>query len=692
MESTSKSEQEFCVVEVPGFIKCRTTVLGVDALMDVLKGFESTSSCSSQVCICNLLEWITRYAIELIWFFPFDPPPSPPVRPTNKKQTSKCSNTKTSKKNEKFYIINFNKKTNLNNVLDKYADFYYDDNHHLYRNELLINNYSKLNDIWFIDKSYNLKLLKNSREQARKFHNIRSHLFLLLFDQSLNVDFVYHRMVCNHTATLMLEKSIMAYWDSKKNIEVGKQHVNVGTVGHTLADVNVGTVGQIENAPTEFSEFHKLLEDEDEKTSASVNVELDTDSLRYAPVDYPCQADYIKNMITDVAQIVLELAVNFKTIENINNNGIAGRKSLNRFLALDTRLMKKPVVFRRLRINGIHEFNSAIKLSLDRRCQRKSVISSSSKVQRFLRDDFTNTDPMNEIENQSIFAGEKVESTATSHDNFDCKSMLLYRSYFTPYFAENSECEEDTINEASIHLKKVADMKDFLPGEMFRKLVDEIKSEYVVNRQNKKISANISEKSTILNNLIALTTSIEAGRVEEGRGFPDIASEINGFSKQISEGAKETRARIKMVLRTGTSNFLRRADSIVTNLREELTSAGVQKFKNQTSETDYSFTIRESDHHNKTLIYNWNMLSKKDTRRYIPLSKNHRSLFYFITTDVTGSIRFKDRREMVMPGDNIRTELRKFSSIFTDVDYNLDIVNKRPIGLNKNNRNKSKLH
>ena len=46
-------------------------------------------------------------------------------------------------------------------------------------------------------------------------------------------------------------------------------------------------------------------------------------------------------------------------------------------------------------------------------------------------------------------------------------------------------------------------------------------------------------------------------------------------------------------------------------------------------------------------------LKKEEGGRHTPFFQNYKPQFYFRTTDVTGGVKFKDGREMVMPGDNV---------------------------------------
>ena len=52
------------------------------------------------------------------------------------------------------------------------------------------------------------------------------------------------------------------------------------------------------------------------------------------------------------------------------------------------------------------------------------------------------------------------------------------------------------------------------------------------------------------------------------------------------------------------------------------------------------------------------VLSKDEGGRHTPFFKGYRPQFYFRTTDVTGDITLPDGVEMVMPGDNIRMQVK----------------------------------
>ena len=57
------------------------------------------------------------------------------------------------------------------------------------------------------------------------------------------------------------------------------------------------------------------------------------------------------------------------------------------------------------------------------------------------------------------------------------------------------------------------------------------------------------------------------------------------------------------------------------------------------------------------------VLSKDEGGRHTPFFSNYRPQFYFRTTDVTGSIKLPEGKEMVMPGDNVAIEVTLIAPI-----------------------------
>ena len=57
------------------------------------------------------------------------------------------------------------------------------------------------------------------------------------------------------------------------------------------------------------------------------------------------------------------------------------------------------------------------------------------------------------------------------------------------------------------------------------------------------------------------------------------------------------------------------------------------------------------------------VLTKDEGGRHTPFFNGYRPQFYFRTTDVTGSITLPEGVEMVMPGDNIRMEIKLITPI-----------------------------
>jgi elongation factor Tu len=57
------------------------------------------------------------------------------------------------------------------------------------------------------------------------------------------------------------------------------------------------------------------------------------------------------------------------------------------------------------------------------------------------------------------------------------------------------------------------------------------------------------------------------------------------------------------------------------------------------------------------------VLSKEEGGRHTPFFNGYRPQFYFRTTDVTGACTLPEGIEMVMPGDNVKMEVKLIAPI-----------------------------
>jgi len=67
------------------------------------------------------------------------------------------------------------------------------------------------------------------------------------------------------------------------------------------------------------------------------------------------------------------------------------------------------------------------------------------------------------------------------------------------------------------------------------------------------------------------------------------------------------------------------------------------------------------------------VLKKEEGGRHTPFFNGYRPQFYFRTTDVTGVVTLPEGTEMVMPGDNVVTDVELITSIAMDKELRFAI-------------------
>src|SRR5437762_1907771 len=99
---------------------------------------------------------------------------------------------------------------------------------------------------------------------------------------------------------------------AKSKFERNKPHLNIGTIGHidhgkTTLTAAITKVLHDHNPSTAFTPFDMIDKAPEERqrgiTISIAHVEYETPNRHYAHVDCPGHADYIKNMLTDAAQL-----------------------------------------------------------------------------------------------------------------------------------------------------------------------------------------------------------------------------------------------------------------------------------------------------------------------------------------------------------------------------------------------------
>ena len=99
---------------------------------------------------------------------------------------------------------------------------------------------------------------------------------------------------------------------AKQKFDRSKEHVNIGTIGHVDHGKTTLTAA-ITKYFGEFMAYDQIDKAPEEKargiTINTAHVEYSTDKRHYAHVDCPGHADYVKNMITGAAQMVVSILV-----------------------------------------------------------------------------------------------------------------------------------------------------------------------------------------------------------------------------------------------------------------------------------------------------------------------------------------------------------------------------------------------
>ncbi|MCD6132611.1 MAG: elongation factor Tu, partial [Candidatus Hydrothermae bacterium] len=137
--------------------------------------------------------------------------------------------------------------------------------------------------------------------------------------------------------------------------------------------------------------------------------------------------------------------------------------------------------------------------------------------------------------------------------------------------------------------------------------------------------------------------TVVTGRVERGRLTPGEEVEIVGFR---DEPIRTTVTSIEM--------FRKILDEALPGDNVGLLLRGVKK-----DEVERGMVVAKPGSINphkkfRAQVY---VLKKEEGGRHTPFFTGYRPQFYFRTTDVTGTIKLPEGREMVMPGDHVNLEV-----------------------------------
>jgi elongation factor Tu len=141
---------------------------------------------------------------------------------------------------------------------------------------------------------------------------------------------------------------------------------------------------------------------------------------------------------------------------------------------------------------------------------------------------------------------------------------------------------------------------------------------------------------------------VVTGRIERGKGVVSDVVEIVGLkdtTKTIITGVEMFRK----ILDSGEAGD--NVGCLLRGTKKEEVERG-QVLAKPGSITPHTDFIAE--------VY---ILSKEEGGRHTPFFKGYRPQFYFRTTDVTGDITLPEGVEMVMPGDNVKMDVKLITPI-----------------------------
>ena len=143
--------------------------------------------------------------------------------------------------------------------------------------------------------------------------------------------------------------------------------------------------------------------------------------------------------------------------------------------------------------------------------------------------------------------------------------------------------------------------------------------------------------------------TVATGRVERGTVKIQENVEIVGMNEKT-----------RTVVVTGVEMFRKLLDQAIAGDNIGLLLRGVQRNEIERGQVlAKPGSIKPHTHFN-SVVY---VLTKEEGGRHTPFFNGYRPQFYFRTTDVTGIIELPEGTEMVMPGDNIKMEIKLITPI-----------------------------
>jgi len=394
---------------------------------------------------------------------------------------------------------------------------------------------------------------------------------------------------------------------AKKKFERTKPHINVGTIGHvdhgktTLTAAITKTLAL--KGEAEYRSFDSIDNAPEERargiTIAIAHVEYETDNRHYAHVDCPGHADYIKNMITGAAQMDGAILVVSAP------DGPMPQTREHILLARQVEVPAMVVFLNKVDMMDDEELLELVEMELRELLSKYGFPGDEIPI----------------IRGSGLKA---LESASTDPSAPEYQPILELMAAVDSYIPTPARAVDKPFLMPIEDVFGIKGRGTVVTGRIERGVVK-------VGEEIEIVGIRETRKTVV-------TGRIERGVVKVGEEV-----EIVGFEatrKTVVTGVEM----FKKLLDQGEAGD--NVGCLLRGVEREDVYRGMVLAKPGSSKPATEFSSE---------VY---VLSKEEGGRHTPFFSGYRPQFYIRTTDVTGDIKLPEGVEMVMPGDNVRMEVK----------------------------------